>query len=163
MFRRICLALTLLTGCRAAKPVAPVAPGTSLTMAYPVVLIGQGNITVRDDEAALTSTTLASGLNFTECKIADSAGAVYAIKAAPVVGPSSAWWRDMGTSQQAHFLEVERHPKSSLEDIKLLLLEQIASPQGVWAGNPNAVAKVKAFKNVPRLIFAARESWDWSN
>ena len=100
MFGRILLSLTLLTGCRSAKPSAPSAPsspGTSVKLVYPVVLIGQGSLTVRDDELTLTTTTLASGLNFLERRIVDSTGAVYEIKSSAAVDPASPWWRDMGT------------------------------------------------------------------
>jgi hypothetical protein len=163
MFGRILLSLTLLTGCRNAKAPAPSAPGTSLQLTYPVVLIGQGSLDVRDDQLTLTTTTLASGLNFPERRIVDSTGAVYEIKSAVAVDPSSPWWRDMGTSQQAFFLELEKSPSSSFEDIQRLVLDELASPQGVWQGSERAVTKVKAFGSVEELIAACRTSWDWAH
>src|SRR5215467_10792886 len=105
MFKRLCLGVALLTGCRT-KETIPASPGTSLPLSYPVILIGQNNVDVRDDLTALTSASLAGGMNFVERKIVDSAGSIYEVKKAAVVGNAKAWWRDMGTSQQRYFLEL---------------------------------------------------------
>jgi len=163
MFRRISLALALLTGCGGSKLSAPSAPGTSVKLTYPVVLIGQGDLGVRDDELALTTAAMASGLNFPERRIVDSTGIIYEVKGAAKVDPSSAWWRDMGTSQEAYFLELEPRRSASLEEIRQLVLEQLASAQGIWQNNANAVARVKGFGSVTDLIAGCRTSWDWNH
>ncbi len=161
MLGRILLSLTLLAGCRGAKVAAPSAPGTSVKLTYPVVMIGQGSFAVRDDELGLTTTTLASGLNYVERKIVDSSGALYAVRSAVAVDPGSPWWRDMGTSQQAYFLKLEKGAKSSFEDIRHLALKELESPQGVWQSNSNAAAKVKSFRDIASFIAGCRTPWDW--
>lgn len=105
MFRRLCVVLAMLAGCRS-KPEIPTQPGTSLPLSYPVVLVGQGSVDVRDDAATLTSATLASGMNFRERKLIDSSGKIYEVKNATIVNNARAWWRDMGTSQQSYFLQL---------------------------------------------------------
>lgn len=127
-----------------------------------MVLIGEGGVAVRDDESALTSATLASGVNFTERKIADSAGVIYQVRKAIVVGKTTAWWRDMGTSQQNYYLELERTRPTGLDSIKRLVLDQVESPHSVWNGDAKAAARVRGFSSVTELIAECRKSWDWT-
>jgi hypothetical protein len=57
---------------------------------------------------------------------------------------------------------LDKPDASPLDHVKRLVLRQVSSPQGVWQGNANAVAKVKAMGSVAELIAACRSSWEWS-
>jgi hypothetical protein len=162
MFKRLCLVAALLTGCRPKQEV-PTAPGTSKPLAYPVVLIGQNDVTVRDNLPALTSASMASGMNFLERKIVDSAGAIYEVKKAKALGKASAWYLDMGTSKESYYLELQSVRPAGLDVIKRLVLEQVESPRSVWAGDPKAVARVREFAGLEDLITGCRTSWDWTH
>jgi hypothetical protein len=150
-----------LTGCRPA-PIAPTEPGTSLPLQYPVLLVGQSDLTVRNDEASLTRTTGASSLNFTERQIIDSAGVIYQIKRATAVGKTKGVWQDMGTSARHVYLELDRKGPAQLDRIQRLVLDQVESPGSVWHGSAKAVERVRGFGNVPELIDGCRSTWEWT-
>jgi hypothetical protein len=160
MSRRWFALLAALGGCRRAVE-APAEPGTSVALEYPVLLIGQNDLTVRDDEAALTRTTGASSLNFVERQVVDSAGVVYEVKRAVIVNGGKAVWQDMGTSPQRVWLELNRRGPASVERIRGLVMEQVRSPLSVWEGKREAVARVESFGSVKELIEGCRTSWEW--
>jgi hypothetical protein len=162
MFKRFCVVVALLTGCRSKQAAVANDPGTSIPLAYPVVLIGQGQVTVRDDEVSLTSASMASGLSFMERKIVDSAGAIYEVQQATTVGKTASWLRDMGTSQRRYYLELQKSRAAGLDGIKRLVIEQVESPQGVWRGDAKAIARVRGFSTVADLIAGCRTSWEWT-
>ena len=156
------MALGLLTGC--SSPVKKVysEPGTSASLNYPVLLVGQNTVDVRDDMKTLVSTSLSSGLNFVERKIVDSSGAIFEVKSATPVGEEKPWWSDMGTSQRSHFLELHKTKGSGLAEAKRLILEQVQSERSSWRADTKAVARVKSYKTMTELIEACRRSWEWS-
>jgi hypothetical protein len=158
---RLCAILAAFTGCQS-TPAVPTDPGTSLPLTYPVLLAGQSDLTVRDDESSLTRTTGASSLNFTERQIIDSAGIIYQIRRATTVGQPKAMWQDMGTSPRHVYLELDRTGLARLDRIQRVVLDQVESPRSVWRGNPNAVERVRGFTSVSALIDGCRTSWEWT-
>ena len=79
----------------------------------------------------------------------------------PIEGQRSIAW-DMGTSARRHFVEVSspRHPPWS--EIEALVLEQVRSPAGIWAGDERAVRHVRSLRDAGALIQASREAWNWA-
>ena len=141
---------------------APKNPGVSVALHYPVVLIGQSSVDVRDSEAELTSIRGASSLNLNERVIVDSQSRLFdAIRASPVAGQRSILW-DMGTSARRYYVELGPQRRASWPEIQSLVLEQVRSPTGTWNADPRAVARVRALRSVEELIEASRESWRWS-
>ncbi len=119
--------LSFLTGC-ATKPVEPTKPGVSVPLRYPVVLIGQGRVVVKEDELNLTTTTVASGLNFPEFVVFDSGGAKYSIAKVTEFGRKSVIL-DMGTTPYRVFLPLKSEGTLSLAQAKAL----VANPAGEQA------------------------------
>ncbi len=157
--------LAFLTGC-GAKPEPPAKPGTSIGLTYPVVLAGGGRtIAVRDSELNLTTTTGASGLNYTELQIIDSAGGLYAVrKTTPFDRPHS--WQDLGTSQYRVHLELRRIRSLDVEQARRILLDVVRTPGGAWNFSPEAqaraAARIRGFDTLAGLIAGCGNSWDWS-
>jgi hypothetical protein len=155
--------LSLLSGlcCRRATP-RPRKAGVSTELRYPVLLIGQGSLDVRDSEEALTSITGASSLNLNERVILDSDGRLFnVLSAAPVEGQRSPMW-DMGTSARRFAVQVSPPRRPSWPDVQALVLAEVRSPRSTWAGDERAVKKVRSLEGVEALIEASRESWRWS-
>lgn len=161
MSRRWFALIAALGGCRR-SPEPATDPGTSHPLEYPVLLIGQDDLTVRDDQTALTRTTGASGLNFIERRIVDSAGVLYEVKRAVPVKGNKPLWLDMGTSHLRYFLELNRRGPASLQQVRNMVMEQVRSPRSTWNGAPAAVARVEGFKTIKELIEGSRTSWNWS-
>ena len=164
MVKRLLVALGLLSGCapKQAVQAVPTEPGTSLPLAYPVVLVGEHTVTVRDDMQTLVSASLSSGISFKARRIIDSTGAIFEVKRETVVGDTKPWWSDMGTSQQSHYLELVKARDSGLAAARKLVLDEVRSPQSVWEGNPQAVARVESFSTISEFIAGCSESWKWS-
>lgn len=150
-----------LLGCNPSSP-APEKAGVSLPLAYPVLLIGQGSLDVRDDKAALISIRGASSLNLVERVILDSRGDIFRVtRAEPVKGQPSPLW-SMGTQSRDFAVTLAKMRRPTWPDVQQLVLEQVTSPTGVWNQSEQAVARVKALGTVTELIEAARESWNWA-
>jgi len=161
--RIITILLSLLSffGCRPSES-APERAGVSIALAYPVLLIGQSSLDLRDSEAALTSIPGASTLNLNERVLLDSQGRLFKIiRALPVAGQRSILW-DMGTSSRQFFVEVSEQARPSWPQIQDIVLQQVRSPSSIWAGDERAVARVRALRGVGELIEASRQSWNWS-
>src|SRR5262249_50653270 len=95
----------------------------------------------------------ASSLNLNERVLLDSSGDLFRVTRAELVkGQRSVLW-SMGTEDQKFFVTVAKRPRPAFAEVQRLVLEQIADPR--------AQDRVKAFKDVPELIEAARESWNW--
>jgi hypothetical protein len=140
----------------------PKEAGVSRALRYPVLLIGQSSLDVRDSEQALTSIRGASSLNLNERTILDSDGRLFKVKRAdPIAGQRSIMW-DMGTSSRRYYVEIVegRHP--SWADVQELVVAQLRSPAGIWQGDARALARVRAMRDVPELIEASREAWSWA-
>jgi hypothetical protein len=155
------LSLLGLLGCRRSAP-PPREAGVSRELRYPVLLVGQAALDVRDSEEALTSITGASSLNLNERAILDSDGRLFAVESAvPVAGQRSPMW-DMGTSARRFAVQVSAPRRPSWPEIQDLVLAEVRSPRSTWAGDERAVRKVRSLTSVPTLIEASRESWRWS-
>jgi hypothetical protein len=140
--------LLSLFGCRP-RASAPEKPGVSIALEYPVLLIGQGSLDVRDSEEALTSIRGASSLNLNERVVLDSQGRLFKVKLArPIRGQESPLW-SMGTKDVRYWVDVEKPSRPGWPEIQRLAMEQVHSPQ------------VLALKSVSELIAGARESWRW--
>ena len=162
--RRLAALLSLLTtiGCKAPEPPPPTTAGVSMTLQYPVLLIGQASLDVRDSEEALTSVPGASSLNLNERTILDSAGRLFTVtRAVPIAGQKSVMW-DMGTSARRYAVTVEGKGEVPWRDVQNLVLAEVKKPTSIWAGNERAVQRVQALTDVRSLIEACRETWAWT-
>ena len=161
--RAVAMLLSLLSlfGCRS-RPSAPTTAGVSAALSYPVLLIGQSALDVRDSAATLTSITGASMLNLNERVILDTQGRLFDVtRAEPIAGQRSIMW-DMGTSARRFFVEVKERRRPRWDDIEALVLEQVRSPRSVWAGDARAIERVHQLRDPAALIEASRESWRWA-
>jgi hypothetical protein len=168
MVRRITMLsalFSLLTGC-ARKPAEtpPAAPGVSVTLSYPVLLAGERKLVVKDDELGLTTTTVASGLNFPEYKVIDSAGTAYSVLKTTDFGRKSAF-TDMGTTPFRVFLEMKSDGKIDLSKAKTLALGAALHPHGVVSGTDHgaemATRAIQGTQSVAELIQVCRKTWEW--
>lgn len=151
----------MLAGCGGDDAV-PKEPGVSIALRYPVLLVGQSSLDVRDSEQALTSIPGASSLNLNERAILDFDGRLFKVKrAVPIAGQRSIMW-DMGTSSRRFHVEVAEQQRPSWPQVQELVVAQLQSPSGVWAGDARALARVRAMREVPELIEASREAWRWA-
>jgi hypothetical protein len=149
-FTAALISLLSLAGCKP-RSSAPEVSGVSVKLAYPVLLIGQSSVDVRDSEQALISITGASSLNLNERSVLDSQGRLYKVKrAAPVGGQGSPMW-SMGTKSRLYYVEVAEQARPSWVQIQGLVLEQIPR------------APVREFRDLRELIEASRASWNWTH
>jgi hypothetical protein len=133
-----------------------------MTLQYPVLLIGQASLDVRDSEKALTSIRGASSLNLNERVILDSTGRLFTVtRAVPIAGQGSVMW-DMGTSARLYAVTVEGKGDVPWRDVQNLVLAEVNKPASAWAGDPRAVRRVKALDDARSLIEACRESGTWT-
>jgi hypothetical protein len=134
-----------------------------MKLAYPVLLIGQNSVDVRDSENGLMSIRGASSLNLNERRVLDSQGRLYRVKsAAPIAGQRSPMW-SMGAEDRLYYVELVEQSRPSWTKIQELVLEQVLSPSSTWNGDPRAVARVRSFHGVQELIAGSRESWNWTH
>jgi hypothetical protein len=154
--------ISLLAGCAAKAPVAE-KPGVSLALNYPVLLASDRNLLVKDDELNLTTTTVASGVNFPEFKLITADGAVYSIVKVTEFGKKSTFM-DMGTSQFRVFLELKRDPEMTLQTAKAFVLGVALSPNGDVSGERGAAIarkRIDGCKSFAELVEACRKTWEW--
>src|SRR5689334_19259965 len=121
--------ISLLTGC-APKPKQappPAGPGLSFQLSYPVLLAGDRNLKVQDDERSLITTTGASGVNFLQVKIIDAGGALYEVTKVTPFGKKN-MALDMGTSQYQVFLELKRVGQINLKQAQAVVMEVVVEP-----------------------------------
>jgi hypothetical protein len=160
-FCAVLLGILWLPGCKPAPP-APVKGGVSVALDYPVLLIGQATVDVRDSEEQLISVSVSSGLNLLERLVVDSKGRMFDVTRSTLVAGSTPSWLDMGTSPRAHYVELRERRNCSWAAIQSAVLDQVRSPRSVWENNPKAVQRVKAVRNVEELIALSRETWTWA-
>ncbi|HET7096798.1 MAG TPA: hypothetical protein VFJ68_05355 [Casimicrobiaceae bacterium] len=154
--------MAMLIGCGGDDAAAaPKEAGVSIALRYPVLLIGQSSLDVRDSEQALTSIRGASSLNLNERGILDSDGRLFKVKrAVPIAGQRSILW-DMGTSSRRFYVEVREERRPSWPQIQDLVVAQLQSPADASAGMKRAHERVRAMRGVPQPIEASREAWSW--
>jgi 3-dehydroquinate dehydratase len=154
------LSLALLPGC-GGDDAASKQAGVSIKLRYPVLLIGQSSLDVRDSEQGLVSITGASSLNLNERTIIDSDGRLFKVKrAVPMAGQRSILW-DMGTSARRFHVAIVEQQQPTWLQVQELVIAQLHSPTSV-SGDERAVTRVRAMRDVPELIAASRESWSWA-
>ena len=146
---------SLLPGC-APKP--PQGPGVSTALQYPVLLLGQHRVVVKPDESKLTATNIASGLNFPEFTLIDSAGRRFSIPRVTEFGKTSGLL-DMGTSRFHVYLHLKSAGQPSLAELKSLV-KQTLRPDAV-KDHTAAVRKIDAATSPAHLIEICATSWDW--
>ena len=140
----------------------PEQAGVSQPLAYPVLLIGQASLDVRDDEQSLISIPGASSLNLVERVVLDSRGDLFHVtRATPVAGQPSPLW-SMGTQARNYTVILARQTRPSWAQVQRLVLDQLSAPNSIWVGSTQAAARVKALSGVTELIAASRQSWNWS-
>jgi hypothetical protein len=155
------LALVGLPGC-GGEDAAPKEGGVSMALRYPVLLIGQSSLDVRDSAEDLYSIPGASTMNLVERSIIDSDGRLFrVVRAVPVAGQRSILW-DMGTSRRDSYVEVAAAGRPPWPEIQARVIEQLRSPTSIWAGDERALARVREMRDVPELIAASRESRSWA-
>jgi hypothetical protein len=158
--------ISFLPGCQK-KTVPPASlpekPGASIALHYPVLLIGERNLIVKDDETSLITTSVASGgIYYGDYVFLDSSGAQYKAKRATSFGRKAAWL-DMGTSQFQVFLELEAKGLLTLKQAKERAIEAAIRPY-VDAGGADqwieiAKSKIGAARSYPELIEACRDPY----
>ena len=161
--RRLAALVSLLStfGCRASEPL-PTTAGVSLRLQYPVLLIGQASLDVRDSEDALISIQGASSLNLNERTILDSAGHLFKVtRAIPIAGQTPVML-DMGTSARQYAVTVEDTGKPAWRDVQALVPAEVNHPTRGFAGDPRAVRRAQSFTDVRSLIEGCRETWSWT-
>src|SRR5215472_3760525 len=124
----IFLSAAMLIGCSGDDAAAaPKDAGVSIALRYPVLLIGQSSLDVRDSEQALTSIRGASSLNLNERVILDSDGRLFKVeRAVPIAGQRSILW-DMGTSSRRFYVELREERRPSWPQIQDLVVAQLQS------------------------------------
>jgi hypothetical protein len=151
--------ISLLTGCKTSPPTPPPKkPGVSIALNYPVVLVGDRRLIVKDDEPSLITTTVSSGVGFPEYRFIDSSGTQYSVKRVTEFGRKNAFL-NMGTSPFQVFLELKSEGKISLEKAKSVALEAALKPEGVLGphGKEIATERIHGAKSVPDLIEVCRD------
>ncbi len=99
-----------------------------------MLLIGERNLLVMDDENSLITTSVASGGIYCGGYLfLDSSGVRYQAKNATAFGRKSAWL-DIGTSQFQVFMELEAKGPLALKKAKSMAIESAIKP-AVDAGN----------------------------
>jgi hypothetical protein len=155
--------ISLLTGCGKRGSVAAPSqtadkPGVSVVLAYPVLLIGERDLKVKDDQSSLITTTgAAGGLYYASYIFIDSAGNQYSAKSAKAFGQTPSW-RDMGTSTFQAFIELTPAEKIELEKAKGMALQAVLKPGDLDGNATEAVrSKIMGTRSFAELIEVSRD------
>ena len=154
--------LSLFSGCseKLAEPTKE--PGMSLELRYPVLLVGERNLIVKNDEASLITTSVANGgVYYASYTFIDSARTEYVVKKATAIGQKSVWM-DMGTSRFKVFLEMKSKGRIGLEQAKAMALAAATTPDVAVTGAHGkeiATSKIGRAKTFSELIEACRDPW----
>jgi hypothetical protein len=155
------LSLLPFQGCKPAA-VETKEAGVSASLNYPVILVGQSTVDVRDSEEALVTVNGTSSLSLPERVILDSDGRLFTIVRTTLIGKRKPFFIDLGTSNLRFFVEVKERRKPSWDQIKEMVLDQVKSPVSAWEGDQRAVNRVQSLGNMDDLIAACRETWTWA-
>lgn len=153
--------LSLLTGCAEKSAPSPKAPGVSLRLSYPVLLVGERNLLVKDDERTLITTSVASGgVYYSAYRFIDSASMQYVVKNATAFGKKSVFF-DMGTTPFQVFLDLKPVGKIGLAKARSIVLAAATKPEGAIGphGKEIATDKVGGAKSIRELIEVGRNPW----
>lgn len=143
----------------ACAPKPPQGPGVSAALQYPVLLLDSRQVLVKADQNSLITTSAATGINFIEFTLIDSAGRRFSIPSATPFGQKSVWL-DMGTSRYQVFLQLKPERAPSLPELQALIKQTALRPDAVK--DPAAAArKIDAATSIPQLIEICSTSWDW--
>jgi len=116
-------------------------------------------IQVVDDEERLTKTTEASGPNYLEAQIVDSAGVLYTVPKVTPFGKKS-WILDLGTTVYRVHLTMKKMRKVDLAKVKQLVLDVVREPNSTWS-LPVATRNVQGSATLADLIEVCRTNWQW--
>jgi hypothetical protein len=130
-------------------------------LSYPVLLIGQSSLDVRDSVETLTAIRGHSSLNLNERRILDSKGRLFQVKRATLVSGQASSMLSLGNSDQLFFVELSELPRPTWPRVQEMVLEQVQSPQSIYRDSPRAVQEIRAKRAAKELIEAVRERADW--
>lgn len=147
---------SLLTGCLTKSPSGP---GTSTPLVYPVVLFQDRDFHLRMDEERLTTTTIASGLNYLELHILDSSGARYSIRKVTNLDNHSGFF-NMGTASDRVFLHLKSEGKLTLDQAKSTI-KAVAARHPQVQNTKAADQEIGGAKNFRELVEMCGHPWDW--
>lgn len=158
--------LSLLTACapkpKPAPEPAPTKPGVSLPLNYPVALVDERDIRVKDDESTLITTSVASGgVYYPSYRFIDSQGIEYSVVNVTSFGRKSAIF-DMGTSRFQVFLQLKSKGSIPLAKAKTLMLASVLKPEEETIDPQRKQFATDRFQNAtsfPDLIEIARDPW----
>ncbi len=135
--------------------------GTSVELAYPVLLIGQASLDVRESMELLTAVRGHSSLNLNERHILDSQGRLVQVKRAVLLPGQPSILSSMGNRDQLFFLELAELRRPNLERIKKLVSEQVEAPNSIHRDKARAVQEIGKLRDVKEIIKAVREPANW--
>jgi len=150
------------SGALADKPGSAHRPGTSIPLAFPVLLIGQGSLDVRDSVEALVAVRGHSSLNLVERRILDSRGRLFDVKHAELLASRSSFLLSMGNNDQLFFLDLKELPTPTIAQARRLAIAELRAPNSSYRESRAAVDDVEARQSVPALIEAARDKAGWT-
>jgi hypothetical protein len=160
----------LLTGCGSPPKIpaaAPDRPGTSVLLTYPVLLldIDGPDITVKDSEERLTTTTKASGIDYPSHRIIDSSGGLYEVKRSTPVGHVASGWSDMVGNQPFRiFLDMKMVKRVDVEKAREMVLGAVRNPRNQLS-KPDYLASseaaVKSYRTLAELIEGCAHTNRW--
>ena len=153
--------ISLLTCCAEKPARPPEKPGVSLPLSYPVLLAGERNLKLKDDETSLITTSESSGGDYYGAfAMIDSQGMEYVVKKTTAFG-RKAVWRDMGTSSYQVFLDLKSKGRIGLEKAKAMALAAATAPEGAIGPNGKEIAsaRIGSAKSFADLIEACRDPW----
>ena len=117
------------------------------------------------NEADLTTTQVSTGRAYTEQKVIDSNGDLYAIKKDTAIGGVPSVWRDMGTKSYRVFLEMKLVERVNLEQVRNMVREQVRSPRNQTSRPPERLRKVEghiqSYRTLQELIAGCAKQWEW--
>lgn len=142
----------------------PIAPGTSPSLRYPVLVAGTDGLRVMDTEQQLTTTRGATGIHFGLQQLIDSGGILYKVLSVKDFG-RKAWFLDLGTSDYRIHLTLKKIRTLDAAGARKLLTSLVTHPDSSWSrwpsGSQLAAERVQQFQTLEELLEGCRSSWQW--